>query len=180
MTGGADAIQKAVDKKTPGQPRTIRSQVGLTEDPVPEGKKIAQPEYVTLVEHANPDTVRPFVNQPACRHHHGVEPASHGSSDPGNNAGEELSKEGIKGHKEELKHMQVCLIMSSIVNRSRHRADNHCWSMFLYCNNCSTPENHMACMMLQNQASKYDSASNPLNKNAPTQSASDMKGVQQQ
>ena len=110
MTGGADAIQKAVDKKTPGQPRTIRSQVGLTEDPVPEGKKIAQPEYVTLVEHANPDTVRPSLNQPACRHHHDVEPASHGSSDPGNNAGEELSKEGIKGHKEELKHMQVCVI----------------------------------------------------------------------
>ncbi|KAL0032176.1 hypothetical protein WJX77_009217 [Trebouxia sp. C0004] len=114
MTCGADAIQKAVDKKTPGQPRTIRSQVGLTQDPVPEGKKIAEPE-----------------------HHHDVEPASHGSSDPGNNAGEELSKEGVKGHKEELKHMQ-------------------------------------------NQASKYDSASNPLNKNAPTQSASDMKGVQQQ
>ena len=41
---GADAINAAINKKTPGQPRTIRSQVGLTEDPVPEGKKVAEPE----------------------------------------------------------------------------------------------------------------------------------------
>ena len=61
--------------------------------------------------------------QPACRHHHDVEPASHGSSDPGNNAGEELSKEGIKGHKEELKHMQVCVILLCTVNRLSHNAD---------------------------------------------------------
>lgn len=45
----------------------------------------------------------------ACRHHHKVEPASHGSNDPGNDSNTELSKEGIKGHKEELKNMQVSI-----------------------------------------------------------------------
>ena len=44
MTNAADAISKSINKPTPGQPRTIRSQVGLTEDPVPEGKTIAKPE----------------------------------------------------------------------------------------------------------------------------------------
>ena len=48
MTGGADAISKAINKSTPGQPRQIRSQVGLTDDPVPEGKHIAQPECVQI------------------------------------------------------------------------------------------------------------------------------------
>ena len=48
MTGGPDAISKAINKSTPGQPRQIRSQVGLTDDPVPEGKHIAQPECVQL------------------------------------------------------------------------------------------------------------------------------------
>lgn len=43
----------------------------------------------------------------ACRHHQNIEPASHGANDPGNDSNTELSKEGIKGHKEELKHMQV-------------------------------------------------------------------------
>ena len=41
---GADAINKAINKSTPGQPRQIRAQVGLTEDPLPEGKKVAEPE----------------------------------------------------------------------------------------------------------------------------------------
>lgn len=45
----------------------------------------------------------------AFRHHHKVEPASHGSNDPGNDSNTELSKEGIKGHKEELKNMQVLI-----------------------------------------------------------------------
>ena len=44
----------------------------------------------------------------ACRHHHKIEPASHGSNDPGNDSNTELSKEDIKGHKEELQNMQVC------------------------------------------------------------------------
>lgn len=39
------------------------------------------------------------------RHHFDVEPASHGASDQ--NKAEELSKEDIKGHKDELKHIQV-------------------------------------------------------------------------
>ena len=43
----------------------------------------------------------------ACRHHQNIEPASHGANDPGNDSNTELSKEDIKGHKEELKHMQV-------------------------------------------------------------------------
>ncbi|KAL3161608.1 hypothetical protein ABBQ32_010466 [Trebouxia sp. C0010 RCD-2024] len=83
MTNAADAITKAINKPTPGQPRQIRAQVGLTEDPLPEGKTVAKPE-----------------------HHQKIEPASHGSNDPGNDSNTELSKEGIKGHKEELKNMQ--------------------------------------------------------------------------
>lgn len=44
MTNAADAISKSINKPTPGQPRQIRSQVGLTEDPLPEGKIVAEPE----------------------------------------------------------------------------------------------------------------------------------------
>ncbi len=39
----SNPIQKGIDKKTPGQSRTIRARTGLTEDPVPEGKHIAEP-----------------------------------------------------------------------------------------------------------------------------------------
>lgn len=55
----------------------------------------------------------------ACRHHQKIEPASHGSNDPGNDSNTELSKEGIKGHKEELKNMQVCCTqLCSCVSRT--------------------------------------------------------------
>ena len=43
----------------------------------------------------------------ARRHHHKIEPAGHGSNDPGNDSNTELSKEDVKDHKDELKHMQV-------------------------------------------------------------------------
>ena len=46
MTNAADALNKAINKPTPGQPRQIRAQVGLTEDPLPEGKTVAKPELV--------------------------------------------------------------------------------------------------------------------------------------
>ena len=122
------------------------------------------------------------TGQHACRHHHEVAPASHGSNDPGNDTGEELTKEGLKGHKEELKHMQVCYILprsvSSIWCTAVIVSAYVCAIVRLHA--CSLLLNIYAHVVLQNQASKYDSASNPLNKNAPTQSASDMKGVQQQ
>lgn len=41
---GANEVSKAINKPTPGQPRQIRAQVGLTEDPLPEGKTVAEPE----------------------------------------------------------------------------------------------------------------------------------------
>ena len=37
-------IQAGIDRKTPGQSRTVRARTGLTEDPVPEGKHVAEPE----------------------------------------------------------------------------------------------------------------------------------------
>lgn len=39
-----------------------------------------------------------------CRHHHKVEPASHGATDQ-----TKLSKEEVKDHNKELQHMQVVL-----------------------------------------------------------------------
>ncbi|KAK9843580.1 hypothetical protein WJX84_011536 [Apatococcus fuscideae] len=73
----SNPIQKGVDRKTPGQDRTIRSRVGLTEDPVPEGKHIKEPEL-----------------------HGKMEPVKHDGDSPPLT---ELSKEDLKEHKKELK-----------------------------------------------------------------------------
>ena len=104
-----------------------------------------------------------------CRHHQKVEPASHGSNDPGNDSNTELSKEGIKGHKEELKNMQVCYSHLGFCVSAIH-----------------TPKLTVLSVpngihVLQNQAAKYDtSATGPLDKNGPPQSMTDMKTQRKQ
>lgn len=94
-----------------------------------------------------------------------MEPASHGSNDPGNDSNTELSKEDIKGHKEELKHMQVsisqftCSVVTSFSTKLVEQYGMH---------------------VLQNQAAKYDPVSNAPDKNGPVQSMGDMNTQRKQ
>ena len=102
--------------KNPNQPREIRARTGQLEDPLPEGKKIEEKEWVSdHAVHISTDPCKLYSRFSWTIHFRStarrdavfrcrfpnITPAKHDSSDQ-----PELSKEELEAHKEGLKQMQ--------------------------------------------------------------------------